>query len=52
MTDMQQNFDAQLAGKENEMSSRLDNMSQKQESELSGALMRIAWFFSSFARVI
>jgi len=52
MTDMQQNFNDQLASKESEMSSRLDDMSQKHEGELSGALMHIASFFSSFACVI
>jgi len=47
MSDMQQNFDEQLAGKESEMSSRLDNMSQKHESDLSGVSLT-CFFHCSF----
>jgi len=36
MSDMQQNFDEQLSGKESETHSRLDSMRQKHECELAG----------------
>jgi len=45
MSDMQRNFDEQLFGKESEMSSRLDNMSQKHDCELSGVQMYSHYFF-------
>ena len=42
MTDMQQNFDDQFAVRESEVSSHLDDMSQKHDGELSGALMHMS----------
>jgi len=37
MSDMQQNFEAQLAANESDVNSRLDNISRKHETELSGS---------------
>jgi len=48
MSDMQRNFDEQLLGKESETSSRLDNMRQKHECELSGAQIYSRYFFLPF----
>ena len=52
MSDMQQNFDEQLAVKEDEMSSRLDHMNQKRETELSGVLMHFSVLLLSFSCLI
>ena len=49
MADMQQNFDEQLAVKESEMSSRLDNVRHKHESELTGESVHFTLFLSSFS---
>ena len=48
MSDMQQNFDEQLAGKESEVNCRVDNMSQKHKSELSGVLTQFMLLLSLF----
>jgi len=48
MSDMQQNFDEQLAGKDSEMNCRLDNVNQKHETELSGVLMQFVVYFCDF----
>jgi len=47
MSDMQQNFDHQLVGKESEMNSRLDIMRQEHETELSGitGVATLCYFF-------
>jgi len=48
MSDMQQNFDEQLAGRESELNSRLDSVSHKHETELSGESVHFTLFLSSF----
>jgi len=47
MSDMQQNLDEQLVDRESEMNSRLDVMSEKHETELSGASKHLASLRSS-----
>jgi len=49
---MQQNFDEQLANKESEIKSRLDNMNQEHDNAISGVLMHFTLFLVSFSFLV